>query len=215
MLKIDRLLLPDNLIPLKATNPMQPTCIVVHNTANNASAMSEISYMMKNPKATSYHYAVDENRAVQGIPLNRNAWHAGDGRNGNGNRNGIGVEICRSTSPDKELFLKAEDNAAELVAMLLKQFGWGIDKVKKHQDFSGKYCPHRTLDLGWERFLKKVEIKLKELNKSADVPEWARESWDWAKQNGIMDGSNPQGTVTRAKQAVMLHRVYKSMKGAK
>ena len=35
--------------------------------------------------------------------------------------------------------------------------GWGIDRVKKHQDFSGKYCPHRTLDLGWERFLKMVE----------------------------------------------------------
>lgn len=30
----------------------------------------------------------------------------------------------------------------------------------KHQDFSGKYCPHRTLDLGWERFLNKIRTYL-------------------------------------------------------
>ena len=209
MLKIDRLLLPDNLISLKATNPMQPQFIVIHNTANDASAMSEISWMMKNPKSTSYHYAVDESRAVQGVPLNRNAWHAGDGTNGVGNRRGISVEICRSTSNDKELFLKAENNAAELVAMLLIQFNWGIEKVKKHQDFSGKYCPHRTLDLGWERFLKKVEIKLKELQQPTDVPDWAKEAWEWAKQKGIVDGTNPNGAVTRTMGAAMLHRMYK------
>ena len=46
------------------------------------------------------------------------------------------------------------------VAYLLKQYGWGIDRVKKHQDWSGKYCPHRTLDLGWERFLNMVNSYL-------------------------------------------------------
>ena len=34
-------------------------------------------------------------------------------------------------------------------AYLLKQYGWGIDKVGTHEMRSGKYCPHRTLDLGW------------------------------------------------------------------
>ena len=29
--------------------------------------------------------------------------------------------------------------------------------MAKHQDDSSKCCPHRTLDMGWERFLKKVE----------------------------------------------------------
>ena len=43
---------------------------------------------------------------------------------------------------------------------MLKQYGWGIEKVYKHQDFSGKYCPHRTLDLGWERFLNKIREQL-------------------------------------------------------
>ena len=29
--------------------------------------------------------------------------------------------------------------------------------MKKHQDFDGKYCPHRTLDKGWQRFLNMVK----------------------------------------------------------
>ena len=32
--------------------------------------------------------------------------------------------------------------------------------MTKHQDYSGKYCPHRTLDLGWERFLNNIKEKL-------------------------------------------------------
>ena len=42
----------------------------------------------------------------------------------------------------------------------MKQYNWGIDKVTKHQDYSGKYCPHRTLDLGWERFLNLIKTYL-------------------------------------------------------
>ncbi len=44
-----------------------------------------------------FHIAVDDKEAVQGIPLERNAWHCGDG-GGNGNRKSIGVEICYSLS---------------------------------------------------------------------------------------------------------------------
>ena len=42
----------------------------------------------------------------------------------------------------------------------LRAHGWGIDKVKKHQDFANKYCPHRTLDMGWQRFLNMVQANL-------------------------------------------------------
>ena len=61
---------------------MNPTRIVVHNTANDASARNEIEFMQSNNKQTSFHYAVDDKEVIQGIPLDRNAWHAGDGRNG-------------------------------------------------------------------------------------------------------------------------------------
>ena len=150
---------PADKIAIKCPYSMNPEYVSVHNTANDASAMSEISYMLGNPYEVSFHYAVDDYRAVQGLDEHRNGWHAGDG-NGTGNRKSIGVEICYSKSGG-ERFTKAEQNAAKLVADILKRYGWGIDRVKKHQDWSGKYCPHRTLDMGWTRFIQMVEAELK------------------------------------------------------
>jgi N-acetylmuramoyl-L-alanine amidase CwlA len=157
---IKQYLVPPEKYALKCPNAMSPIGICVHNTANDAPAKNEITYMVNNANQTSFHIAVDDVEAWQGLPLDRNGWHAGDG-NGEGNRKHIGIEICYSKSGG-EKFTKAEENAAEVIAQLLKQFGWGVERVKKHQDFSGKYCPHRTLDLGWDRFINKVRAKMGE-----------------------------------------------------
>lgn len=154
-LNIVKNLVPESKYYLKCPYSMTPTRIVVHNTANDASARNEITYMRNNEYETSFHYAVDDKEIVQGIPEDRNAWHASDG-NGVGNREGIAIEICYSLSGG-ERFNKAEDNAALLIADILKRYGWGVDKVTKHQDYTDKYCPHRTLDLGWNRFIEKIE----------------------------------------------------------
>lgn len=78
-----------------------------------------------------------------------------DGRNGTGNRKSIGIEICYSKSGGSR-FDEAEKNAAQYIASLLKAYGWGISHVKRHYDWSRKYCPHRTMDRGWQRFLNMV-----------------------------------------------------------
>lgn len=141
---------------------MVPEFYVVHNTANDASADNEITYMNRTKaeggKQVSYHYAIDDKEVVQGLEENVNGWHASDGANGPGNRKGIGIEICWSKSGG-DRFIKAEKLAAEFIAQELKKKGWGLDKVKKHQDFDpdGKYCPHRTLDMGWQRFLNMID----------------------------------------------------------
>lgn len=144
---------------IKCPYEMKPEFIVVHNTYNDAPARNEIAYMISNSNKTSFHYAVDDKEIVQGIPEDRNAWHASDGGNGKGNRKGIAIEICYSESGG-DRFIAAEKLAAKFIASKLKEKGWGMDKVKKHQDFSGKYCPHRTLDMGWERFLQMVKTEL-------------------------------------------------------
>ena len=138
----------------KCPYSMSPEYITVHNTANDAPAANEVNYMINNSSEVSFHYAVDDKEIVQGVSEDRNTWNAGDG-NGKGNMKSISVEICYSRSGG-ERFLQAERNAAEFIACLLKQHGWGIDRVKKHQDWNGKYCPHRTLDMGWDRFLNMV-----------------------------------------------------------
>lgn len=141
---------------IKCPYQMDPQFVVVHNTANDASAENEVAYMIRNNNQVSFHYAVDDKEVVQGLPVTRNAWACGDGASGNGNRKGIQVEICYSKSGGAR-FENAEKNAAQFIASLLKERGWSVDKVKKHQDFSKKYCPHRTLDKGWASFVNMVK----------------------------------------------------------
>lgn len=144
---------------IKCPYERTPQFYVVHNTYNDAAASNEVAYMIGNDNKVSFHYAVDDVEVVQGLLENRSAFASGDGGKGQGNLYGIHVEICYSKSGG-DRFIKAEQNAAKFIADGLKAHGWGIDKVKKHQDFANKYCPHRTLDMGWQRFLNMVQANL-------------------------------------------------------
>ncbi len=162
--KMIQMLVPSAKYGVKCPYAMTPEYVTIHNTANDASALAEISYMIGNWEEVSYHWAVDDEQAIQGIEHNRNGWHSGDGWNGTGNRKSIGIEICHSLTPGNPKYAKSEDNGAKLAAIILHQYGWGIDRIRKHQDWSGKYCPHRILDNGnWDGFKGKVQKYLDEL----------------------------------------------------
>lgn len=177
-------LLPASKYPIKSPYSMTPQFITVHNTANDASAENEIKYMLTNGSQVSYHVAVDDINVIQAIPFNRNAWHCGDGQ-GNGNLKSIGVEICYSKSGGAR-YAVAEENAVQYIASLLKQYGWGIERVRKHHDWNGKYCPHRILDeCRWSSFLKRIECAINDKNEAA------------GKDNDIM-----QFTIKETKTAV-------------
>lgn len=169
MLNIIKIDCPKDKLSIKCPYAMKPTRIVIHNTANDASAENEIAYMHTNNNQTSFHFAVDDKKIIQGIELNRNAWHAGDD-NGKGNREGIAIEICYSKSGGQR-FEAAQKNAAELTAKLLKDYGWGIDRVTKHEDYANKHCPHRTLDdYGWDYFLNLVKGFMGEKTETKPAP---------------------------------------------
>lgn len=186
MVKIVQKLVPTSKYSIKCPYSMTPIGITVHNTANDASALNEISYMTNNNYETSFHYAVDDIQAVQGLPLNRNGWHASDGATGTGNRKTIAIEICYSLSGGSR-FDKAEENAAELIAQLLKERGWGIDRVKRHYDYAPnkKYCPHRTMDKGWDRFLNMVKSKMGQTPTPSTSFQITYQTWDDVKNNWL------------------------------
>lgn len=121
---------------VKCPYSLTPQYIVVHDTANSAPASNEIKYMITNNNQVSFHIAVDEKEAIQGLPLNRNAWACGDGTNGNGNRKGISIEICRPTNSNRSLYDAAEENAVYVAARLLYKYGLGVDRLKRHHDFA-------------------------------------------------------------------------------
>lgn len=224
-MKIVKKLISKKKYKIKSPYEMKPTRIVVHNTANDATAKNEVAYMTKNNDEVSFHYAVDDKKAVQGIPENRNAWHAGDG-NGKGNREGIAIEICYSKSGGPK-FIKAEENAVKLIVDILKRYNWGIEKVTKHQDYSGKYCPQRTLDMGWERFIKKIEaelkpvakyykkytgdsVKLDTVLKAVEVP--AKYYGSWSKRKPLAKANGIKVYIGTAKQNTKLVNLAKQGK---
>lgn len=189
-----------SLYTLKAPNAMKPEYITIHNTANDATARNEIAYMKRNKAQTGYHVAIDDREAIEAIPFNRNAWHAGDG-GGVGNRKSIGIEICYSKSGGAK-YMQAEANTIEYTAQLLKEYGWTIDRVKWHRDWSGKNCPHRILDEGRGNAVRKaIADRLAELTKpKTGVAGVATEPQLNAAQEavrkkamelGITDGKNP------------------------
>ena len=144
---------------IKCPCTLKPIGITIHNTDNDAPACNEIKYMISNNDKVSFHVAVDDKEVIQGIPFDRNAWHAGDGGSGTGNRKTIAIEICYSLSGGTK-FTEAEKNAAAYTAKLLKQYGWTVKNVYQHHDWSGKDCPHRTRQLGWSRFIKMIQTRL-------------------------------------------------------
>ena len=211
-MKVMQNLVPESKYNIKCPYTMQAEAIVVHNTANDATAANEVAYMLRNDNQVSFHYAIDDKEIVQGIPENRNAWHAGDGGNGPGNRKGLSIEICYSKTGGPK-FIEAEKLTAKFIAFKLKEKGWGTERVKTHQMYSNKYCPHRTLDMGWQRFINMIQTEMKEPTKPAsgkyppDLSPWAQGGYDFVTKNNLSDGQRPKAPVTREELWIMIERL--------
>ncbi|MEF9991015.1 MAG: S-layer homology domain-containing protein [Romboutsia sp.] len=200
---------------IKCPYSMKVEYITFHNTDNDAPAKNEVSYMTSNNNEVSFHIAVDDIEAIQGIPFDRNAWHAGDG-NGPGNRKSIGVEICyNKLGANNPKFKKAEANAVEICAKLLKQFNLGIDKLQPHKHWSGKNCPSTT---NHADFINRVKIFLDKLNKPdigfKDIEDsWAKEEIKKFSGLGYINGYGdntfrPDNPITRAEYVKLFNKVF-------
>ena len=137
-----------------------PQYIVIHETDNEsygATARANRNYFANHSEAqASTHFVVDDSNIIQCAELNWRCWHVGDnnGYSDITNSNSIGIEICVNADGNYE---QAKSNAIDLVKYLMSELGLGIDRVKMHNDASGKYCPRRILDNGlWNDFLARV-----------------------------------------------------------
>lgn len=147
---------------------IQPSTLTIHGTANETStAQNERNWLCNtlNEREASFHIVVDERTAIECIPLNEKALHAGDQE---GNVSSIGIEICESGD-----YAKTLTNAVELVAKLLKERGWDVGRLRRHQEWSGKICPRKMYDggkwTGWAEFKARVSDKLTEANKPVEI----------------------------------------------
>jgi len=210
-----------------AQYPMVPRWITIHDTGNpqpGANAAMHGRYMRSQAailNEVSWHFTVDDHEIRQHLPLDRNGWHAGDGLNGPGNRQSIGIEICENADGDRAA---AEANAAKLVAHLIKTVPSLLpfpECVVQHNHWSGKNCPRvlRGRPGGWDGFLAMVERYLKE-SPFPDVPADAWYAQDVADlyKFGIIHGDpdgkfNPDRPATRAEVAKMIRLAIRYITG--
>lgn len=154
---------------IKCPHYREPKGIAVHNTYNDATANNEVAYMQRRSDRVSFHAAIDDKEVVEGLPFERSCYATGDGENGNGNRNYLSFEICYSLSGG-ERYTQAEENAVWYIAFVMNDYNMPMSELKKHQDFSSKYCPHRILDnKAWDKFVDRVRWCREELKRQPDL----------------------------------------------
>ena len=149
----------------RPANPMSWEYITVHNTGNPSSnARGERAWLI-NPNnsdsSTSYHFVFDSTTVIECIPPWENAWHAGDGIYGKGNRMSVGIELCESGD-----FEATVQNAQYLIAHMIfdkskrdnKRYS-ANDIVVQHHKWSEKNCP-RLLIPRWNGFINGIQRQL-------------------------------------------------------
>ncbi|MEY9979611.1 N-acetylmuramoyl-L-alanine amidase family protein [Lysinibacillus sp. RC79] len=131
--------------------------IVVHETDNtrlgaDADAHARLQYN-GNSRSASWHYTVDDKEAVQSFEHAWRCWAAGSNT---GNNEGIQIEVCVNSDGN---YQKAMQNAAELVAKVMKDENIPIQNVVQHNHFSGKNCPRNMREgkILWSKFITMVK----------------------------------------------------------
>jgi len=140
-------------------NKINVQYICIHSTGNpNSTAANERAWLdnPSNNRQASWNYCIDEKQCIEAIPPGEEAWAQQAG-----NKSCVSIEICESGNRAVTV-----ERAAEFAAQLLKERGWGIDKLRRHYDFySSKYCPAIFYKNGswaqWEDFKNKVNGYLK------------------------------------------------------
>ena len=143
---------------LRPSGYYEKDTITAHSTGNLSSTpQGERNWLNNttNKRLAAWHDCVGEGIVIRAIPHTEPAWHCG---NDYGNKHSIGIEIVESGDRCKVLM-----TAAEYIADLLRERGWGIDRLKRHYDWTGKNCPRILIDkayikgnMNWEWFVKKV-----------------------------------------------------------
>lgn len=131
--------------------------IVVHETDNtNIGADADAHARLQingNSRQASWHWQVDDQEAVQSFQHFWECWGAGTY---SGNNQGIQVEICVNSDGD---YVKAVQNAAALIAKIIKDENIAIENIVQHHYFSGKNCPRnmRAGKVSWSQFIEMIK----------------------------------------------------------
>ncbi len=137
-----------------------PKYIVIHETDNfsiGADAKRHASAQAAGNLETSVHFYVGSDGIWQAAEIGDGTYAIGKEYGGEHrikdaeNRNTINVEICVNEDGD---YQKAWEYAKDLVKYLMGETGIPAERVIRHFDAKGKYCPRKMMDdpALWEKF---------------------------------------------------------------
>ncbi|MFJ8460252.1 N-acetylmuramoyl-L-alanine amidase [Lysinibacillus xylanilyticus] len=131
--------------------------IVVHETDNTGVGADADAHARlqsnSNSRQASWHWQVDDKEAIQSFEHFWECWAAGTYT---GNKQGIHVEICVNSDGN---YFKAVQNAASLIAKIIKDENIAIQNIVQHNYFSGKNCPRniRAGKISWSQFIEMIK----------------------------------------------------------
>ena len=190
----------------------KPKYIVIHETDNwskGADARRHALAQFKGNLNTSVHFYTGSDGVYQAANLSDGTWSIGIEYGGKHsvkdatNNNAINIEICVNSDGNYNI---AKQNCIELVRYLIKETGIPAERVIRHFDAKGKYCPRRMMDNPslWADFKKQigesVEVEKVPLEEKKDL---FRVGIAW--ENGICKGQvgafeNKENAINKAKE---------------
>lgn len=142
----------------------KPKYIVIHETDNfskGAGARKHAQAQAAGHLSISAHYYVGSDGVYQATKHEDGTYSVGKKYDSHpvadaDNRNTISVEICVNSDGD---YKKARANAIELTKSLIQSTGIPADRVIRHYDATGKYCPRKMMDDPslWEDFKAQIQ----------------------------------------------------------
>jgi len=182
---------------------------------------------MRNPQAqASAHYLVtrageifqmvkDEDTSWHAGVVNRPNWPLYDGSNPNRYTIGIEHEGYQQQGGDGNLTEKQYQATLWLHQQLIAKHKISItkDHIIGHyriDSVNRPNCPGPKFP--WDRLFKDLQGGGTVADKDTPAA-WAKESWEWAKKEGYLDGTRPKDVVTREELAAVLNRLTGKLGG--
>lgn len=170
--------------------------LVYHYTGNDGdTAMANAKYYRDNVVRASAHYFVDDREIVQSVADEEIAWAVGGrkwkdcAQTGGGtlhgvvtNANSISIEMCGTLGDGSRRASETTlRNAAALGRRLMARYGIPIERVVRHFDVTGKYCPAYLMDnRAWAAFKARLTQPEEEDMKRYQTMEEIRRRAPWA-----------------------------------
>lgn len=211
--------------------------LVFHYVGATGSAEANAKYYSSTEKlGASAHYFVDHAPNAEvwlSVSESDTAWHCGAARyihNKCRNVNSIGIEMCCHKDASGNWYIDKEtmQKAAELGRDIMQRYNIPASNVLRHYDVTGKLCPQPLIyEAKWAEFKQMLldgdeEMDISSLTDSQvlelanridvirgkqKVSDWAKEAWEKAMANGIVDGTAPQNQMTREQAILILDRL--------